>query len=124
MFEMKSASFAVNDRTLLHPPAFASSKVGSMASSATTGQANRPDQTAGAPATPQRRGEILFDDQPLSAWEPPGSLPVRWPICPSTCRVPKPARPRTGGDGALPWRGLLGRMGSGRSPSGWSVPSP
>jgi hypothetical protein len=35
MFEMKSASFAVNDRTLLHP-AFASSKVGSMASSATT----------------------------------------------------------------------------------------
>ena len=55
MFEMKAASFTVNDRQLLHPPACASRQVRSMVSSATTAPGKSTLlQAAGPPAALER----------------------------------------------------------------------
>ena len=88
MFEMKAASFAVNDRHAAapHQPALRAGSGLWPHRPQRVGQIH-PAQAAGPPAAPQR-GEIRFDDQPLQPGAT-GTLPVRWPICPSTCRVPR-----------------------------------
>ena len=57
MFEMKSASFAVNDRTLLHPTSlrFEQGRVYGLIGHNGSGKSTL--IAAGAPATPQRRGD-------------------------------------------------------------------
>ncbi len=88
MFEMKSASFAVNDRTLLHPTdlCFEQGKVYGLIGHNGSGKSTLLKLLARQ--QPLSDGEIRFDDKPLPAWGR-ATLPVRWPICPSICRAPK-----------------------------------
>ena len=68
MFEMKSASFAVNDRTLLHPTSlrFEQGRVHGLIGHNGSGKSTLIKLLARQ--QPHSGGEILFDDQPLSAW--------------------------------------------------------
>ena len=67
MFEMKSASFAVNDRMLLHPTSlrFEQGRVYGLIGHNGSGQIDL--IVAGAPATPQRRGSCSMTSRCL-AW--------------------------------------------------------
>ena len=110
MFEMKSASFAVNDRTLLHPTdlCFEQGKVYGLIGHNGSGKSTLLKLLARQ--QPLSDGEIRFDDKPLPAWGRATS-PVRWPICPSICRAPKTCSGGSWWRWVATWRGLLGRMG-------------
>jgi len=68
MFEMKSASFAVNDRTLLHPTdlCFEQGKVYGLIGHNGSGKSTLLKLLARQ--QPLSDGEIRFDDKPLPAW--------------------------------------------------------
>ena len=112
MFEMKSASFAVNDRMLLHPTSlrFEQGRVYGLIGHNGSGKSTLIKLLARQ--QPHSGGEILFDDQPLSAW---GNREFARQVAYLPQHLPS-AENLLGRElvemGRYPWRGLLGRMGA------------
>lgn len=111
MFEMKSASFAVNDRTLLHPTdlRFEQGQVYGLIGHNGSGKSTLLKLLARQ--QPLSGGEIRFDDKPLQAW---GNRDFARQVAYLPQHLPS-AENLLGRElvemGRYPWRGLLGRMG-------------
>ncbi|WP_349920436.1 ATP-binding cassette domain-containing protein [Aeromonas veronii] len=110
MFEMKSASFAVNDRQLLQPTdlRFEQGQVYGLIGHNGSGKSTLLKLLARQ--QPLSGGEILFDDKPLSDWSnrdfarQVAYLPQHLPSAESLLGRELVEM------GRYPWRGLLGRM--------------
>ena len=111
MFEMKAASFAVNDRTLLQPTSlrFEQGQVYGLIGHNGSGKSTLLKLLARQ--QPLSDGEILFDDKPLSDW---GNRDFARQVAYLPQHLPS-AENLLGRElvemGRYPWRGLLGRMG-------------
>lgn len=112
MFEMKSASFTVNDRTLLHPTdlRFEQGQVYGLIGHNGSGKSTLLKLLARQ--QPLSDGEILFDGKPLSDW---GNREFARQVAYLPQHLPS-AENLLGRElvemGRYPWRGLLGRMGA------------
>ena len=112
MFEMKAASFAVNDRTLLQPTSlrFEQGRVYGLIGH--NGSGNSTLLKLLARQQPLSDGEIRFDDKPLPAW---GARDFARQVAYLPQHLPS-AENLLGRElvemGRYPWRGLLGRMGA------------
>ncbi|MGR6722586.1 ATP-binding cassette domain-containing protein [Aeromonas veronii] len=112
MFEMKSASFTVNDRTLLHPTdlRFEQGQVYGLIGHNGSGKSTLLKLLARQ--QPLSDGEILFDGKPLPDW---GNREFARQVAYLPQHLPS-AENLLGRElvemGRYPWRGLLGRMGA------------
>lgn len=110
MFEMKAASFTVNDRPLLHPTdlRFEQGQVYGLIGHNGSGKSTLLKLLARQ--QPLSGGEILFDDKPLSDW---GNRDFARQVAYLPQHLPS-AENLIGRElvemGRYPWRGLLGRM--------------
>ncbi|MFR9701871.1 ATP-binding cassette domain-containing protein [Aeromonas sanarellii] len=111
MFEMKAASFTVNDRQLLHPTSlrFEQGQVYGLIGHNGSGKSTLLKLLARQ--QPLSYGEILFDDKPLQEW---GNRDFARQVAYLPQHLPS-AENLLGRElvdmGRYPWRGLLGRMG-------------
>ncbi|PTS79911.1 Fe3+-hydroxamate ABC transporter ATP-binding protein FhuC [Aeromonas sp. HMWF036] len=112
MFEMKSASFTVNDRMLLHPTdlRFEQGQVYGLIGHNGSGKSTLLKLLARQ--QPLSDGEILFDGKPLPDW---GNREFARQVAYLPQHLPS-AENLLGRElvemGRYPWRGLLGRMGA------------
>jgi iron-chelate-transporting ATPase len=112
MFDLKAASFAVDDSVLLHPTDlnFAGGRIYGLIGHNGSGKSTLLKLLAQqqAPST----GEILLEERPLSAW---GNREFARQVAYLPQRLP-PAENLTGRElvafGRYPWHGLLGRLGA------------